>query len=124
MIAAIVVATVVANVLPEPNGLLQTIGWWTAVIGGSFVAMWLVDRMARRLLPLAALLRMSLVFPDKAPSRFSVALRSYSSKRMQAEVARARAAGVDDNPTKAAGRPMENSSTARVRATFVGRLMC
>ncbi|MDJ0791477.1 MAG: tandem-95 repeat protein [Acidimicrobiia bacterium] len=102
VVVAIGVATIIASLLPEPSGFWQTIGWWVLVLGGSFVAMWLVDRFARKLLPLAALLRMSLVFPDKAPSRFSVALRSYSSKRMQAEVTQARAAGVDDDPTKAA----------------------
>ena len=102
VVVAIAVATIVAALLPEPDGLVPSLLWWTVVLGSSFAAMWLVDRFARRLLPLAALLRMSLVFPDKAPSRFSVALRSYSSKRMQAEVQQARAAGVDDDPTKAA----------------------
>ena len=102
VVAAIVVATVVANSLPDPEGLPGSLAWWALVLGSSFGTMWLVDRIARQLLPLAALLRMSLVFPDKAPSRFSVALRSHSSRRMQAEVEQARAAGVDDDPTRAA----------------------
>jgi hypothetical protein len=49
-----------------------------------------VERGARRFLPLAALLRLNLVFPDRAPSRFSVALRSSSVRRLERLVREAR----------------------------------
>ncbi len=49
----------------------------------SVLAFVLVERLARRFLPLAMLLKLSLVFPDQAPSRFSVALRSTSVKKLQ-----------------------------------------
>jgi hypothetical protein len=49
----------------------------------SVLAFALVERLARRFLPLAMLLKLSLVFPDQAPSRFSVALRSTSVKKLQ-----------------------------------------
>jgi hypothetical protein len=42
-----------------------------------------MERLVRPLLPLAMLLRLSLVFPDHAPSRYSVALRSTSVKKLQ-----------------------------------------
>jgi len=42
------------------------------------------DRLARRLLPLAALLQLSLVFPDHAPTRFSVAFRARNLRSLQA----------------------------------------
>lgn len=102
IIAGIAAATITAQLLPAANGIWQTIAWWTLVLGSSFVVMWFIDRMARKLLPMAALLRMSLVFPNKAPSRFGVTLKSYSSKRLQADVERAHAEGVDDDPTRAA----------------------
>ena len=41
-----------------------------------------VERVGRRLLPLAALLQLSLLFPDRAPSRFAVALRAGSTRRL------------------------------------------
>ena len=41
-----------------------------------------VDRGARRLLPLAALYRLALVFPDKAPSRYRIALRSGTAHQL------------------------------------------
>jgi hypothetical protein len=49
-----------------------------------------VERLARRFLPLAFLLRLNLVFPDRAPSRFSVALRSTSVRKLQQWVREAR----------------------------------
>lgn len=45
-----------------------------------------VNHYARRLLPLAYLFNLSLVFPDQAPSRFSVALRSGSVRRLEARI--------------------------------------
>jgi len=55
------------------------------VVGGlaSVFAFVLAERLARRLLPLAALLRLTLVFPDRAPSRLSVAMRSTSVRKLQ-----------------------------------------
>jgi hypothetical protein len=58
----------------------------------TFVA---IERLARRLLPLATLLKLSLIFPDHAPSRFSVALRSSSVRKLQIW---ARSAQHDDGP--------------------------
>ena len=102
IVAGIAAATITARLLPAANGFAQTVAWWALVLGASFVAMWIIDRLARKLLPLAALMRMSLVFPNKAPSRFGVTLKSYSSKRIQADVEKARAEGIDDDPTRAA----------------------
>ena len=102
VVAGIAAATITSRLLPSANGVWQTLAWWTLVLGASFGVMWLMDRLARNLLPLAALLRMSLVFPNKAPSRFGVTLKSYSSKRIQADVERAHAEGIDDDPTRAA----------------------
>ncbi|MGH9083707.1 MAG: HD-GYP domain-containing protein, partial [Acidimicrobiales bacterium] len=49
----------------------------------SLVAFVVLEWLARRLMPLAVLLRLSLVFPDRAPSRFAVALRSTSVRRLR-----------------------------------------
>ncbi|NND01528.1 MAG: HD domain-containing protein [Acidimicrobiia bacterium] len=102
IVAAIAVAMTLASSLPEPTTALPTIGWWATVIGGSYLASLVVSRLAAKLLPLAALLNMSLIFPDQAPSRFRIALRSGSSGLLKREVERAIAAGADDDPTKSA----------------------
>ena len=50
--------------------------WWLAVSLAATVVVAAVYAFVRRLLPLGALLELSLVFPDEAPSRFKLALRS------------------------------------------------
>jgi hypothetical protein len=59
-------------------------------------------RLARRLLPLAALLRLSLVFPDRTPSRFRIALRSGTAGQLRRQVAQVREHGVGDDVNAAA----------------------
>jgi len=49
--------------------------WWLAVSLAATAVVSGVYMLTRRLLPLGALLELSLVFPDGAPSRFGVALR-------------------------------------------------
>jgi putative nucleotidyltransferase with HDIG domain len=89
-------AVLVSRLLGHPDGVGDKIVFWAAVIGTSIVAVIITDWQARRLLPLAALLRLSLVFPDKAPSRFAVALRAGSVGQL-----RERAAAVADTPEAA-----------------------
>lgn len=55
--------------LPSPVTAIQVVGWWLLVFGASLFVTVGIDRFSRRLLPLAALYRMTLAFPDKAPSR-------------------------------------------------------
>ena len=42
-----------------------------------------VERGARRALPLAALLRLSMLFPDQAPSRFQMARTARQPRRLE-----------------------------------------
>ena len=71
---------------------------WVAIVAcGSLVTLVIFERAARRLLPLAALLNVSLLFPDKAPARFAVARRTGSPRQLQEELAEARAAGHQDD---------------------------
>jgi hypothetical protein len=102
ILVGVAAGTLLASALPAPSGWAVVLGWWIAVIAVSLGALFVVDRLARRLLPLAALLRLSLVFPDQAPSRFGIMLRANSTKSLQRRVAEARAEGIDDDPTRAA----------------------
>ncbi len=66
---------VLSRLLPSPGthaGVTTRIGWWAAILAGSLAAMWLVDRVTRRLAPLAALLDMAVLFPGRAPTRFKI----------------------------------------------------
>ena len=85
--AAVGCAALVSAALPHAHQLGPALGWWLVVVVCSTVTLYAVDRLARRLLPLALLLRLALVFPDQAPRRFRLAARSWSSKRLRDELA-------------------------------------
>jgi putative nucleotidyltransferase with HDIG domain len=66
-----------ARVVPPPTqSFAHYLGWWGGLSGAATLVLLVAGRISRRLLPLAALLRLSLVFPDGAPSRFRTALES------------------------------------------------
>jgi len=57
--------------------------WWLLpVVVASVLVCLALERVTRRLLPLAALLKLSMLFPDRAPSRFKVARRALSVERL------------------------------------------
>ncbi len=78
-----VIAVKTAIVLvPRPNGVVLFWTWMAALIAVSFAGSIGTQRVLRRLAPLAMLFKMSLVFPDEAPSRFSAAMRSGSVRSL------------------------------------------
>jgi putative nucleotidyltransferase with HDIG domain len=81
--ASAVAGVAVSRLLPRPSGAGE-LAWWGAVLGASIAVLVAVDVVARRFLPLAALLRLTLVFPDRAPSRLSVALRTRNLRSVRA----------------------------------------
>ena len=91
-VAGAVAAWEVARVLGSPSGFLPTFGWLAVLITVAVVAVVVTERLARRLLPLAWLLRLSLAFPDRAPSRLVTARRA-ASRRAQRRVRRAQGSG-------------------------------
>lgn len=66
--------------------------WLLAQVALSTALVLLATRWTRRLLPLSTLLRMTLVFPDRAPSRFAVARRTWSPEVLETWLERTRAA--------------------------------
>ena len=52
----------------------------------SVIAAKLVSIVSERFVPLVGLLRLSLVFPDVAPSRFGVALKAGSTKKLSDQI--------------------------------------
>jgi putative nucleotidyltransferase with HDIG domain len=73
-----------SRAMRSPSGLADRVAWCAASLLASMFALMVAWRLARRLLPLATLLKLSLVFPDRAPSRFAIALRSGNLKRLRA----------------------------------------
>jgi putative nucleotidyltransferase with HDIG domain len=102
VIAAVSASSIVSRFLARPHGWGSTLLTYAFLFFVSTGVLVLVERVARRLLPLGALLKLSLAFPDQAPRRFSIAQRSASVKDLQAQLAHARAHGIEDEPSRAA----------------------
>ncbi|HEV3449697.1 MAG TPA: HD-GYP domain-containing protein [Acidimicrobiia bacterium] len=83
----------VSRLVPLRGGVTGRVAWALAVVVSAGIAYFVVERVARRLLPLAMLLRLSLLFPDRAPSRFALALRAGNRRRLQAWAQREAASG-------------------------------
>ena len=104
---AIIAVRLGAGHFHRPAGWLG-LGLWMvqAAIVGTAVSM-LVDRATRRMLPLATLFSMSLVFPDQAPSRFGVALRSGTITNLRKRVETIEMEGLGANEVEGARRAVE-----------------
>lgn len=99
---SIIAAAIVARTLAAPHGVGWTVGWWVMVLGTPLIVLAVTDRLARRLLPLAVLLKMTLVFPDQAPKRMAVARKAGSTRDLARRVQEAKDNGMRDAPVIAA----------------------
>jgi putative nucleotidyltransferase with HDIG domain len=97
--AASAYAFVVA--VPAPDGFVL-IPWAVGLVVSSTIATALAERIGKRFLPLAMLLRLSLVFPDRAPSRFAMARGAGNVRVLERRIRAARESGVDPEPARAA----------------------
>jgi len=101
---SIVAATITAHLLPRPRTTGSLAGWWVVVLVVPTAVLMATDRLARRALPLAVLLKMTMVFPDRAPKRLAVLRQSGSTRNLARRVEEARTRGVEDEPVVAAER--------------------
>jgi hypothetical protein len=99
---SIVAATITAHLLPRPQTTGGLLGWWVAVLVVPSVVLLATDRLARRAMPLAVLLKMTMVFPDRAPKRFAVVRQSGSTRNLARRVEEARTHGIAGEPVVAA----------------------
>jgi HD-GYP domain-containing protein (c-di-GMP phosphodiesterase class II) len=91
--ASAVVAALIHVLIPRPATMGLRVAWWATQIAASAIAFVVVERLSRRFLPLAALLRMTLVFPDQAPSRLAVARRAARTKDLDRRIDQAMQTG-------------------------------
>jgi HD-GYP domain-containing protein (c-di-GMP phosphodiesterase class II) len=114
LLASVAATVVVSRLVPPPDSLRLLAVWWVFVSAVGMAVCLLVDRVGRRLLPLAALLKLSLVFPDRAPSRFGVALRSGTTRQLARRAQQARVEGLGDDPSQAAEKVLELVSALNI----------
>ena len=93
-VAGIAAGAVVSKVLPRATGFGPTALSLAAVSLAMLVTIMVLERAGRRLLPLAALLNLSLLFPDRAPKRFAIARRVGKPSDLQRQLQAARDHGV------------------------------
>jgi putative nucleotidyltransferase with HDIG domain len=99
---SIVSATIAAHVLPRPHGTGWTVGWWALVLAVPTLVLVVTDRLARHAMPLAVLLKMTMVFPDRAPKRLAVARKAGNTRDLARRVEEAKIHGIEDEPVLAA----------------------
>ncbi|MEQ8842584.1 MAG: Ig-like domain-containing protein [Acidimicrobiales bacterium] len=87
LITAIAFISVADRVIERPGGLFPTIAWFALLTAAVMAIVYIGDRILRHLLPIVALFRLSLVFPDHAPSRFKLAIRHNTVRQLQRSVA-------------------------------------
>ena len=102
IVVSVVVTQILAKLFPRPPGIVPTLSWFVVIAFIATATLWATDRLARRLLPLAALFQLSLVFPDSAPSRFKSAMRTQTVHQLAERVAEIKASGLSDEPAVAA----------------------
>jgi putative nucleotidyltransferase with HDIG domain len=125
VVAALAWSAVMSRVVASPRGLIGRGLWLIGMLATSTAVLIATERLARRVLPLAALLKLSLVFPDHVPSRFSVALRTGTTRQLarklqQTNVAPSTQAGATELLTLVAALnhhdPLTRGHSERVRA--------
>jgi HD domain len=99
---SILTGVAVGAALPPPETRTGTVVWWVTVFVASTSGLIAADRLTRRLLPLATLLRLSMVFPDRAPSRVKLARRVTGSRAIANELEKAGKAGLEGDRQQAA----------------------
>jgi putative nucleotidyltransferase with HDIG domain len=83
------------RMLPPSSGLAGQAVHLGVLVVVSTVVLVVLDRAARRLLPLVTLLDLSLLFPQAAPSRLRVAREAIRRRPIEEQLARVREAGAD-----------------------------
>ncbi|MDP9145949.1 MAG: HD-GYP domain-containing protein, partial [Actinomycetota bacterium] len=84
---------IVRSAVPSPSGL-----WWALLLTPGVLVAMIVERLTRRLTPLATLLKLSMLFPGRAPSRFRVARQAGNLRQL--ESLQTRDDDVGDSATK------------------------
>ena len=78
-VTSVTVAFALSQLVPPAANLAWLVLRLVLIAAAATVALRLTDRVMRRLLPLATLLDLTLLFPDQAPSRYRMALRNGAS---------------------------------------------
>jgi hypothetical protein len=105
--ASVGFAWLLSSALPPVSTMPAAIVRWLLIAAASTGVMIAFDHLSRRLLPLAVLYGLTLAFPDQAPSRFRIAMRTGTTLQLRKVIADARAGRVGETPAEAAEKLLE-----------------
>lgn len=87
VVLSLVVTVLAGRLVARPVDLGPAIVWWLTISAVATLTLTVTNRLMRRFLPIVAMLRLSLVFPDQAPSRFKMALRTGTVRQLEKKAA-------------------------------------
>lgn len=87
------VAWSLARLLPPRALGLAPVPWFIGVAGLATACLLATERVMRRFAPLPILLSLALVFPDEAPNRYRMALKTGSTRQLARRIDEVRASG-------------------------------
>lgn len=96
-----------ARRFPPHEMEIGRIPWWIGLFSIGVAVLILSEKLTRRLLPLATLFQLSLVFPDAAPSRFSLAMKTNSTRKLERRLIEIRDNGLPDDTAQHAELMLE-----------------
>ena len=100
-------AWMLSSLAAVPSTIAEAVVRWLLIAAAATAVLLAVERVTRRLAPLATLLALSLTFPDRAPPRFRVALRNGSTGQLRDRIVEARQGEVGRTPAEAAERVLD-----------------
>jgi HD-GYP domain-containing protein (c-di-GMP phosphodiesterase class II) len=104
---AFVAATVAGHIVPPPDRGYGLWVWRVAILAVATVVSLAVERRLRVVASLSTLLKLSLVFPDHAPPRYAIALRTGTSRQLRERLREAQTSGRSDVDQGAGARLLE-----------------
>jgi putative nucleotidyltransferase with HDIG domain len=109
----------VSRIWSEPSGFGPTVAWFLTLVAVAVAVVLVVQREARRFLPLAWLFTLTMAFPDKTPSRMVTARRAASprSRRKALDQLAVRGLGRDANEASEAALVLVAALGAHDRRT-------
>ena len=92
----------VSRMWSQPSGFWPVAGWFLTLVVAAVAVVLVVQRFARRFLPLAWLFSLSLAFPDRTPSRMVTARRAASWRARRKALEKLKEDGLGSNAGEAA----------------------
>ncbi len=102
-LVAFFVMRIALAVLPPDEAPIPPLPWFAGVALVGVALAVAAERVARRFLPLVAFLRLSMAFPDQAPSRFAVAMRTGTTRQLERRIEEIRSVGLVGIPEEQYG---------------------